>query len=368
MNIPCPYNVPCVDDASSFGNFSSETPDQLLFKAIHYKNMIWDGEFPLYSACLGLCTSTVSQALADLCANNNALECEAGKQFLNTAQTCSQTCADGSIATYTVPEATFMGETQAEADSMAYTFACNQVSITCTGTFPGTPPLVNIPTVPSTPASKKVPNEPQTCTTVCASGSSFTYVVPGGTVWGVNQIDANRRASGPACTMAELFPACFTTLRTEFCAWDIVDEYVQLIDPGPAPITWYLYGALPAGLDFYFSGDVATLYGVPVEGGNFTFTLYAYDANGNYTSQTFSIWVMEIATATALPDATEGAAYNQPIVVTTGTYRDPINFQLEAGSSLPDGLVLDQYTGVITGTPTTTGDYTFTIVVQDQAT
>lgn len=368
MNIACPYNAPCVDDAASFGNFTSEAPDQLLFKGIHYKNMIWDGEENIWSACLGICTSTVSQAAADLCASNNAAQCEAGKQFLNTAQTCSQTCPDGTVAVYTVPEATFLGATQAEANAMAHNFACNQVSITCTGTFPGTPPLVHIPTTPSTPAERKTVNQTQECSYVCASGSSFTYVVPGSYVYGVNQADANARAYNHACTMAALFPSCFTTIGTEYCVDQVIDTYIQLTEPGPAPITWYMTGTLPMGVDFYFFGDVATLYGTPIEGGNFIFTLIAYDGNGNYTSQTFSIWVMEIATPTALPDGTEGTDYSQMITVTAGSYRAPLNFQLEAGSTLPTGLMLDQFTGAITGTPTIAGDYTFTIIVQDEAT
>ena len=65
----------------------------------------------------------------------------------------------------------------------------------------------------------------------------------------------------------------------------------------------------------------------------------------------------------ALPDATEGEAYNQTF---TATGTQPITWSITAGA-LPDGLDLASNTGVISGTPTSEGTYTFTVTATNAA-
>ena len=62
----------------------------------------------------------------------------------------------------------------------------------------------------------------------------------------------------------------------------------------------------------------------------------------------------------SLPDGKEGTAYNQPLTVTgiTGTP----TWSITSGA-LPAGLTLVASTGRIEGTPTTAGDYNFTVRV-----
>lgn len=62
-----------------------------------------------------------------------------------------------------------------------------------------------------------------------------------------------------------------------------------------------------------------------------------------------------------LPDATVGEPYNETITATGGTA--PYTFTLSAGA-LPDGLTLTS-AGELSGTPTTAGDFTFTILATD---
>ena len=67
-------------------------------------------------------------------------------------------------------------------------------------------------------------------------------------------------------------------------------------------------------------------------------------------------------TATALPNGKVGAAYAVALSVSGGL--EPYTWAISAGS-LPDGLSIDPATGVITGTPQTEGDFSFTVSVAD---
>ena len=66
-----------------------------------------------------------------------------------------------------------------------------------------------------------------------------------------------------------------------------------------------------------------------------------------------------------LSDGTVGGGYVDYLVATGGTGADTWSV---TGGSLPPGLSLDQNSGTITGTPTTTGSYTFTAQVTDSST
>lgn len=68
-------------------------------------------------------------------------------------------------------------------------------------------------------------------------------------------------------------------------------------------------------------------------------------------------------TTTTLPNGTVGTAYNQTLIA-DGTA--PIKWSVTDGS-LPDGLSLNESTGVITGTPTTADTYNFTVTATNDA-
>ncbi len=63
-----------------------------------------------------------------------------------------------------------------------------------------------------------------------------------------------------------------------------------------------------------------------------------------------------------LADGRTGEVYSQTLAITGGTL--PYTFSIPAGS-LPPGLALNSLTGEISGTPTTTGRYDFTVSVSD---
>jgi len=125
---------------------------------------------------------------------------------------------------------------------------------------------------------------------------------------------------------------------------------------GSAPRTWTVSsGALPAGLSLSTAGVIS---GTPTALGPFSFTVQVAAGNGTSATQALSITVTAPVsiTTTTLPGATTGVAYNQSLVSTGGS--TPFTWSVSAGA-LPNGLSLSS-AGVISGTPSATGTFTFT--------
>ena len=69
-------------------------------------------------------------------------------------------------------------------------------------------------------------------------------------------------------------------------------------------------------------------------------------------------------TTESLPNGTVGQYYSQTLLADGG---GNITWGLADGSLLPDGLMLNASTGVITGTPTAAGNFTFTVIAKNSA-
>jgi hypothetical protein len=137
---------------------------------------------------------------------------------------------------------------------------------------------------------------------------------------------------------------------------------------GTEPYTFAVTnGTLPAGLTLTSSGLVS---GTPTTVGTSVVTIRGTDANGCFAEVVYTISVapegalcQAIVTFTpaTLSPITAGVPYSQTFTGSGGT--PPYVFTVVSGA-LPNGLALSP-AGVLSGTPLTAGDYTFTIRVTD---
>ena len=123
-------------------------------------------------------------------------------------------------------------------------------------------------------------------------------------------------------------------------------------------------GTLPSGITLSSTGVVS---GTATTAGDSAFTITAKDTSGQAATITGAIHVagaLQFSGAT-LPSTQAGDAFARYTMAATGGTAS-YTYNLAAGSALPAGITLSTG-GVLAGTPTTPGSYTFTIVAADSA-
>jgi hypothetical protein len=142
---------------------------------------------------------------------------------------------------------------------------------------------------------------------------------------------------------------------------------------GVPPLSWSITaGALPAGLKLSNSTTgTVQITGKATAAGSSTFTITVTDASAGDppASQQLTIVVSSLAitTTSPLPPGTVGTLYDSPglqFTASGGTGND--TWTVATGSTLPAGLSLSS-AGLLSGTPTAGGTFTFGITATDSA-
>ncbi len=137
---------------------------------------------------------------------------------------------------------------------------------------------------------------------------------------------------------------------------------------GITPYSWsQTGGTLPPGLGLDASGG--QISGTPTQSGTFPITVQVKDSSSpaQTASQGFSIVVAAAGTqvsitTSSVPNGQVGAAYSTTLAANGGTA--PYTWSISA-SALPTGLVLGAGNGIISGTPSVSGSFSFTAKVSD---
>ena len=134
---------------------------------------------------------------------------------------------------------------------------------------------------------------------------------------------------------------------------------------GTPGYTWSVTGGTPPSGLSLSSGILA---GTPTAAGTFAFTIAVTDSAAATTSRNFSVSIapatapLLITTSSPLPGGSVGSAYSRTFSSSGGV---PGYTWSLTGGALPGGLSLSE--GVLAGTPTAAGTFTFNVTVTDGA-
>jgi uncharacterized delta-60 repeat protein len=143
-------------------------------------------------------------------------------------------------------------------------------------------------------------------------------------------------------------------------------RYTFKASGNPAPQFSVASGAIPNGLTL--NATTGVLSGTPTTVGDFTFTVKA--ANGTAPDAVTGPVTIHIASTKSAPAFTAAnppttAAKTIPYSYTFVASGAPSPTFVKASGTLPPGLVLHTSTGVLSGTPTMLGNFTFTVQAQN---
>jgi len=131
---------------------------------------------------------------------------------------------------------------------------------------------------------------------------------------------------------------------------------------GSGAYTWSIIsGTPPTGITLSTAGVIAA---TSVTSGTSSFTVQVKDAAGDIAQQLLTIVVNPVPAISpaSLPAATESTLYSQTFSVNSGTGTAPFTW---SASSLPSWLTFNPATATLSGTPTSSGSFTFTVKVTD---
>jgi hypothetical protein len=328
MAAPIPTNLcglasPCLDPGTPFANFSAELAETAMYLGYYSGPFIpptLGSEFSS-TGCVGTCIATTSQQDADLCAQSQQVNCQVGDPAKS----------GGPGGGYMNPSG-------------------------------GPLPLFT--------------NQFVSCSALCPDGLPFTYTVPAGRVLAFTQFQANSAALGVACSAATSRIACLSALSpATACSGSSYSGTItasgSTVDQNYSGNNWQVVaGSIPPGLTFPtgFGPPSIQITGSPIQGGNFTFTVRMTTPSGDYMQKQFTLCVVSIMPGSggvgsySLANGTLGLIYSQQLTPTSCA-SPSIMWEVVSGM-LPPGITLDPAAGLLSGTPTMDGTFTFTIGIQ----
>lgn len=190
-------------------------------------------------------------------------------------------------------------------------------------------------------------------------GSNAEYGRPGQaiTVIWVGEVTPNNIIDGDVfINIGGVAPNIVTTVLNSM---NVGAPFSQMIHAdGTVPMVWSLFsGSLPAGIVLSTEGNI---HGTPSASGAYSFTLKAVNAYGEDTqafSGTVGAAIAPTITTSTLNTIYAGVGFSQTLAASGSA---PITWSVQSGT-LPTGLTLNTSTGTISGTPSATGAYSFTI-------
>ncbi len=296
---------------------------------------------------------------------------------VNSATSITATSPAGSLGAVNITVTTAAGtSTTSPSDSFTYIAtvpgapiigtatagnAQASVSFTAPASNGGTP--ITGYTVTSSPGGITATGTASPITiTGLTNGTAYTFNVTATNGVGTGSPSASSNSVSPSAPPLTLSPSTLPSSA-------IGSAYSQSVTAsnGTAPYTYAITaGALPAGLSFNSASGAIT--GMPTGAGTFVFTVTATDAHGVQGSQAYSFNVGAptlVLSPSNVPAATATSPYSQTISASGGTA--PYTFAIVSGS-LPTGLTLNSATGVLSGTPTVSGNFPFSVSVTDSST
>lgn len=269
------------------------------------------------------------------------------------ANTCSAT--QSLTITEPPPAAPTAGPVSA---TVAYGSSANSISLRLSG---GVPTSVAVTTAPAHgTASVSDTRITYTPDTGYSGADSFSYTATNGS-----------GTSAPATVTITVSRPTITIASGTLPNPTVGTAYSQTItaNGGIAPYSYVItVGDLPFGMSLNSAG---VLSGTPTASGTFNFTVHVMDGstgNGPYSgTRVYSLTVSPPTiniTPPVMPAITAGVAFSQTITASGGT--GPYTYVITGGST-PTGLSLAAATGILSGTPTAAGPYSFTVTATDSS-
>ena len=295
--------------------------------------------------------STTTQTLTGLTAGASYTFTVAAVNAIGTGAASPQSTA---VIPYTLPGAPTIGSVSAgdAAATVTWTAPASNGGSVITG-YVVTPYIAGVAQTAQTFSSTATT---ETVTGLTA-GTSYTFKVAAINAAGTGPASASSAAvtvnTGPSLT--------FTAPPAGEVSVAYSDQLTATA--GTGALTWSVSsGSLPPGLTL--NSSTGLLSGTPTTAGGYAFTVKVTDTTGGSATQAATVTIVAAPSLAnpAPPSGQAAVAYSDTLSVTGGT--GPYTWAVSSGS-LPSGLTLTPSTGVLSGTPTAAGLYTFTVKVTD---